>query len=107
MDPFLLATEKGGHLHCTASNGGCPSIWPPLLVSKGSKIGVGKGVKGKIGEVSRSKTLDQVTFNSYPVYSYTGDSGPAQQNGEGITSFGGTWYMVRATSTTAANTPVK
>jgi hypothetical protein len=28
------------------------------------------------------------------MYEYTGDSGSGQANGEGIKSFGGTWYVL-------------
>jgi Secreted repeat of unknown function len=36
----------------------------------------------------------KVTYNSWPLYMYSGDSDPAQSNGEGIVSFGGTWYAI-------------
>ena len=34
------------------------------------------------------------TYNGWLMYEYTGDSGPAQGHGEGIQSFGGTWYAL-------------
>jgi predicted lipoprotein with Yx(FWY)xxD motif len=34
------------------------------------------------------------TYHGWPLYTYSGDSGPGQTNGEGITSFGGTWYVL-------------
>jgi predicted lipoprotein with Yx(FWY)xxD motif len=103
---YLLSIESGTHIHCTVSSG-CTSLWPPLLITKGTKISVGTGVKGKVGTVSRSATTAQVTYNGYPVYTYSGDSGPKQSNGEKIFAFGGTWYMLSPAATTAAKTPVK
>ena len=42
------------------------------------------------------------TYNGYLMYEYSGDSGPAQGHGQGITSFGGTWYAL-----SSAGTPIK
>jgi hypothetical protein len=36
------------------------------------------------------------TYNGWLVYEYSGDSGPGQSNGQGIKSFGGTWYVLNA-----------
>ena len=60
---------------------------------------------GKIGLVPRDGAR-QVTYNGYRLYTYAGDNGPRQTNGEGIVSFGGTWYLVRATATRPATTAV-
>jgi predicted lipoprotein with Yx(FWY)xxD motif len=101
---YLLSAEVGRAIKCTA---GCTSVWLPLLVSSSTtKIALGAGVKGTIGFISRSSTTDQVTFNSYPVYTYTGDSGPGQTNGEGVAADGGTWYLLNAAATTAGTTSV-
>jgi hypothetical protein len=34
------------------------------------------------------------TYNGWLMYEYSGDSGPGQSSGQGIKSFGGTWYAV-------------
>ena len=34
------------------------------------------------------------TYNGWLMYEYTGDTGPDQVNGQGISSFGGTWYIL-------------
>jgi hypothetical protein len=62
---------------------------------------LGANVKGRIGFVKRSATMKQVTFNSYPVYTYSGDGAALKSTGEGIAAFGGTWYLVKANSTSA------
>jgi predicted lipoprotein with Yx(FWY)xxD motif len=102
---YVLSAEKGAKLHCKS---GCLTTWPPLLVKTSVKsISLGKGVKGKIGFVTRSKTMKQVTFNSYPVYQYSGDTGAKQSNGEDIVADGGTWTLVHAGASTAGGTPFK
>lgn len=103
---YLLTDEAGLQFHCTSGNG-CWDVWHPLLLTKGTKISKGTGIRGHVGAVSVSSTDDQVYFNDYPVYAYVGDSGPAQQHGEGIVSYGGTWYMLNPAATTAGSTAVK
>jgi len=102
---YALSVEAGGVLHCRA---GCTPFWPPFIVNTSvNTVSLGAGVKGKIGFVKRSATTKQVTFNGYPLYRYTGDSGPLQSHGEGIHADGGTWHLVRAGATTAAATLIK
>lgn len=100
---YVLSTEKNTKVHCVRH---CLTTWPPLLVKSSTKsVTLGKGISGKIGFVKRSSTKKQVTFNSYPVYIYSGDSGAKQSNGEGIHADGGTWTMVHASAKTASATP--
>ena len=100
---YILSIEKGASISCT---GGCLSIWPPLLVPSGTtKLAFAAGVKGTIGFVTRG-SMEQVTFNSYPVYTYTGDNGPGDSFGEGVVADGGTWTLANANATTATDTPV-
>ncbi len=100
---YVLSVERGPHFRCTSH--ACLSIWPPMLVPKSVRsVSLGAGVKGRIGFIARSKTMKQVTFNSYPLYTYAGDTGPKQTHGQGIAADGGTWHLVRATATTPAQT---
>jgi len=46
-----------------------------------------------------------VTFNSFPLYTFAGDSGARQSHGEGVKAFGGTWTLVNAAAATALATP--
>lgn len=99
---YALSVEKGGKIKC---QGSCLTFWPPLLVKTSvTKVSFGAGVKGKIGFVTRSKTMKQVTFNSFPVYTYSGDHGSLESNGEGISLLGGTWYVVKASSSSSTTT---
>lgn len=101
---YLLTDEKGGTIHCTGS---CLSAWFPLLVPDGTKaIALGAGVDGAIGFVSRGSGKEQVTFNTYPVYTFFEDTGPGQTNGEGSKSDGGEWELLSAKATTASATPI-
>jgi predicted lipoprotein with Yx(FWY)xxD motif len=102
---YLLTTESGAKkFSCT---GVCTIFWPPLTVSSATaKLTAGPGVAGQLGVVKRPEGTYQVTYNGYPVYTYWQDSGHSTQ-GQGVQSFGGTWYLMSATATTPATTAVK
>ena len=102
---YLLSNEKSAHLHCT---GACLTYWPPVLVSRATaKISLGPGVKGKIGFIARTRTMKQVTFNSYPLYRFSGDVRAGKANGEGLASFGGTWYVLKAAANNVNTSAMK
>jgi len=93
---YGLSDENGGKLACT---GKCLQFWPPALVSTGvTKVSLGAGVTGAIGFVTRSATTKQVTFDGYPLYTFVKDTGAGQAHGEGVSAFGGTWGLLRASS---------
>ena len=101
---YVLSVEKGAKLKC---KGACLSTWIPVTVkSSVSTISLGSNVKGKVGFVARSATTKQVTFNSYPLYTFIGDTGAKGSKGEGKAFDGGKWYIVKAASTSAAATPI-
>ncbi len=101
---YVLSVEKGTHIHCRAA---CLTFWPPFLVKTSvTSVKIGNGVKGKIGFIKRSATTKQVTFNGFPVYWFSGDSGAGQVNGQAVRAYGGTWGLVHAGSTSATTTRV-
>lgn len=87
---YMLSSDSSSASTCT---GGCASVWPPLTTT-GSPT-AGSGVNASLlGTVTRSDGSKQVTYNGHPLYRYSGDTGSGQVNGEGINSFGGTWYVL-------------
>ena len=38
----------------------------------------------------------QVTYNGWPLYTYTGDSKPGDANGNNLDQFGAEWYVLNA-----------
>ena len=92
---YLLTADSTDKSVCTSS---CTGIWPPLT-TKG-KPKAGKGVKrGLLGTIDRGNGVRQVTYDGHPLYMYAGDTGAGQVNGEGIASFGGTWYVLNKKGT--------
>jgi predicted lipoprotein with Yx(FWY)xxD motif len=39
---------------------------------------------------------EQVLYAGHPLYTYAGDSGPGQTNGEALNQFGAEWYVLGA-----------
>jgi predicted lipoprotein with Yx(FWY)xxD motif len=74
----------------TVCSGGCAGVWPPLVASGSAAPTSVTSLSGKLSVVADANG-NQVVYNGHPLYTYSGDSGPAQTNGEGI---GGIWHVV-------------
>ena len=56
---------------------------------------VGRGLKAsKVGTIKRSDGKSQVTYNGHPLYRFVNDKKPGDTNGQGITAFGGRWFVL-------------
>ena len=53
------------------------------------------GVTGKLGTINRPGGGLQATYDGHPLYTYIGDSGPGQANGNDLDLNGGFWYDIR------------
>jgi predicted lipoprotein with Yx(FWY)xxD motif len=94
---YTLTPETTHHLLCRTR--ACFALWPPLTVrSRAVRLIAGHGLHGRLALLRRSDGTLQVTHRGLPLYRYAGDSGPAEVNGEGIVSFGGTWHAASASS---------
>jgi predicted lipoprotein with Yx(FWY)xxD motif len=75
-------------------NGACAVKWPPVLVTKGSRIFLDGISRSAIGLVKRDDGTMQVTINKHAIYLFSGDKNAGDTNGQGI---GGTWFGVTPT----------
>jgi len=89
---YHMKPETNGQIKCTGS---CTSTWAPLLASGGTAPTAPAGVSGTFGTVKRPDGGEQVTFDGMPLYTFSGDTGPGEANGQGLE---GIWFAV----TTAA-----
>jgi predicted lipoprotein with Yx(FWY)xxD motif len=92
---YMLTSEKGGKITCTQANG-CTQAWPETLLTSGATTAkAGRGVQSSLlGTVKDASGKLEVTYNHWPLYTFSGDSGPGAAKGQGLTSFGGTWYVL-------------
>ena len=86
---YWFAPDSSSTSRC---DGSCAAYWPPVIGSPKA----GPGVTGKLGTVSRGARTVQVTYDGHPLYTYIGDNGPGQANGNNLDLNGGLWYEMRA-----------
>lgn len=71
--------------------GACLDTWKPAPAVDKSKA---EGISGKlVGSVKRPDGSEQLTIDCWPVYTFTGDTGPGQANGHNKQ---GLWFAVTA-----------
>ena len=87
---YMFEKDTGSKSMCF---GACASAWPPFRTDGTAKAGAGAWAT-MIGTTSRSDGNAEVTYDGHPLYHYAGDQKPGNTNGEGLTQFGGGWYVV-------------
>ena len=100
----VLATGKGYALYmfvpdrrrAVTCTGVCAGTWPPLMLPSGATLAAGPGVKAALlGSDPAPGGGRVVTYNGWPLYTYTGDVEPGQVTGQAIDLNGGPWYVLR------------
>lgn len=88
---------SGGHTNvpCTSSSG-CTKLWPALPLPGGMSPKAGTGINASLLGTKTLGGKSYPTYHGWLMYEYSGDSGAGQANGQGIKSFGGTWYALNA-----------
>jgi predicted lipoprotein with Yx(FWY)xxD motif len=82
--------DKGSTSSCY---GACAGAWPPLL-TEGNPQAQGAADRSMLGTTKRKDGTVQVTYNGWPLYTYAGDKGPGEANGNDITQYGAQWYAL-------------
>ena len=85
---YYFVPERGGRVVCT---GQCTNAWPPVFVSSMAPT-AGTALPGQLGVIARAGS-EQITYNHWPLYTFAGDGGPDQTNGQGVFGFGGKWFV--------------
>ena len=106
---YILASEKGGKVTCTAT-GGCTTVWPPAVLPSGMSQGIaGSGVKASLlGTVKAPDGSVRVTYGGYPLYTFASDTGSGTTAGQGVKDSFGTWWVESPSGhpvTTVPSTP--
>jgi predicted lipoprotein with Yx(FWY)xxD motif len=95
---YTLTNTAGAPVPCT---GQCLTFWPPLVLPAGATTATGAaGVTG-LATVTTSGGM-QVTKDGAPLYRFSADAAAGDTNGEGISSFGGTWHAVKVSAAPGA-----
>lgn len=82
--------------HPSKSNctGACSTAWPPLPATGNGTPHVSGVTSAAVGEIARPDGTKQLTLDGWPLYTFSGDSGPGSTSGQGS---GGTWWAVTPT----------
>ncbi len=90
---YVFAPDDRRAVTCTGS---CALTWPPLTVTAGRRPALGPGVRaGLVGADTAPDRSHVVTYDGWPLYTYTGDVDPGEATGAGIDLNGGAWYLIR------------
>jgi len=88
---YYFVPERGGTIVCT---GTCTNFWPPSLTATGNVSPIaGTGANGQLGVIARPGGAAQLSYNNWPLYTFSGDKAAGQANGQGVVGFGGTWFV--------------
>jgi predicted lipoprotein with Yx(FWY)xxD motif len=106
---YVLTSGNHTNVPCDDSSG-CTKVWPDLPLPDGTAAATaGPGVQASLlGTMKSSDGETYPTYGQWLMYEYTGDSSSGQAHGQGIQSFGGTWYALSPSGepvTAAAPTP--
>jgi predicted lipoprotein with Yx(FWY)xxD motif len=76
----------------------CAATWPPLKVPADATLAAGPGVRSALlGSDADPAGGRVVTYDGWPLYTYSGDVSPGQITGQGIDLNGGDWFLMRPT----------
>jgi len=87
---MTLYTKADDTATTSTCSGTCATTWPPFTIDTGEQVTAGTGVTGTIGTITRDDGSLQVTYNSHPLYYYSGDTKAGDSTGQGL---GGIWYI--------------
>lgn len=94
---FDKDTANSGTSACT---GPCIALWPAITSPTASPQV--NGVTGKVATIALPNGTRQVTVNGLPLYTYTPDTKPGEDAGQG---YGGIWWVVGPDGNKVAATP--
>ncbi len=99
---YILASEKGGKVNCTAT-GGCTKVWPAVVLPSGMSKGIaGTGVQASLlGTVMGPAGDVRLTYGGWPLYTFVGDKKAGDATGQNLTDSYGLWLAL-----SPAGTPV-
>jgi predicted lipoprotein with Yx(FWY)xxD motif len=92
---YYFLPEKGGVT--TACSASCLSAWPPVIASAAPTAS--SSVTGSLGVVSitfNGASVKQVTYNGWPLHTFSGDSASGQVNGQNVEN---TWFAAEPGTT--------
>jgi predicted lipoprotein with Yx(FWY)xxD motif len=87
MTLYYFTPDTATKIACT---GTCADTWPPQLASGSSAPTADGSLPGTLSTLANPNGT-QVLYNGHALYTFSGDTGPDQSNGQGVA---GKWFVV-------------
>jgi predicted lipoprotein with Yx(FWY)xxD motif len=87
---YRFMKDTGRRSRCAGS---CAQAWPPQT-TVGRPSAAGRAKASLLSTTRRAGGVRQVDYAGHPLYRYAFDSGPGQISGQGVSAYGGRWYVV-------------
>jgi predicted lipoprotein with Yx(FWY)xxD motif len=88
---YMLTADTKGHSTCSAQ---CLQYWPLVPAPASSDMPAVQGVTAALATTKATSGALMLTAGGWPLYTFVKDMAPGQVTGEGVKTFGGTWYAV-------------
>lgn len=88
---YLLTADRPGHSSCSAQ---CLQYWPLVPDPAGTSVPSVQGVSAALSSAKASSGAAMLTAGGWPLYTFVKDKAPGDVTGQGVKTFGGTWYAV-------------
>ena len=93
---YMLTADTKGHSTCSAQ---CLQYWPLVPAPAGADMPPVQGVSAALATTKATSGASMLTAGGWPLYTFVKDKAPGQVAGEGVKTFGGTWYGVSPSGT--------
>jgi len=88
---YLLTADSPGRSTCSAE---CLEYWPVVPAPAGTAAAKVQGISAPVSVTKATSGASMVTAGGWPLYTFTKDKAPGDVTGQGVKTFGGTWYAV-------------
>src|SRR5664279_2865574 len=88
---YMLTAATKEPSTCSAQ---CLKYWPLVPAPAGSDMSPVQGVSEALATTKATSGALMLTAGGWPLYTFVKDMAPCQVVGEGVKTFGGTWYAV-------------
>lgn len=88
---YLLTADTPGHSSCSAQ---CLLAWPLVPAPADSDSTSVPGVRAELAATKATNGTSILTAGGWPLYTFVKDKAPGDVMGQGVKTFGGTWYAV-------------
>ncbi len=103
---YLLTADSPGRSTCSAE---CLEYWPLVSAPAGAAKSSVPGISAAMDTTKASSGASMLTVGGWPLYTFVKDKAAGDVAGEGVKTFGGTWYAVspsgKAVKTAAKTAP--